>query len=44
MVQEVRALVLKAHGYSYKEIAETTGWTDTKVNRCLTETVSRLSL
>jgi RNA polymerase sigma factor (sigma-70 family) len=35
--QEVRALVLKAHGYSYKEIAEITGWTYTKVNRCLTE-------
>lgn len=35
--QEVRALVLKARGYSYREIAEITGWTYTKVNRCLTE-------
>jgi RNA polymerase sigma factor (sigma-70 family) len=35
--QEVRALVLKARGYSYKEICEITGWTYTKVNRCLTE-------
>ncbi|MDX6670685.1 MAG: hypothetical protein QOI91_1048 [Solirubrobacteraceae bacterium] len=34
---EVRALVLKARGYSYHEIAEITGWTYTKVNRCLTE-------
>ena len=35
--QEVRALVLKAHGYSYEEICGLTGWTYTKVNRCLTE-------
>jgi RNA polymerase sigma factor (sigma-70 family) len=35
--QEVRALVLKARGYSYNEMAEITGWTYTKVNRCLTE-------
>ncbi|MFL5820812.1 MAG: sigma-70 family RNA polymerase sigma factor [Solirubrobacteraceae bacterium] len=35
--QEVRALVLKAHGYSYAEICRMTGWTYTKVNRCLTE-------
>ena len=35
--QEVRALVLKAQGYSYREIAEITDWTYTKVNRCLTE-------
>jgi RNA polymerase sigma factor (sigma-70 family) len=35
--QEVRALVLKARGYSYREICEITGWTYTKVNRCLTE-------
>ncbi|MDX6697099.1 MAG: hypothetical protein QOE65_496 [Solirubrobacteraceae bacterium] len=34
---EVRALVLKARGYSYREIADITGWTYTKVNRCLTE-------
>nr|MDQ6914565.1 sigma-70 family RNA polymerase sigma factor [Actinomycetota bacterium] len=35
--QEIRALVLKARGYSYREICEITGWTYTKVNRCLTE-------
>lgn len=35
--QEARALVLKAHGYSYQEICGITGWTYTKVNRCLTE-------
>jgi RNA polymerase sigma factor (sigma-70 family) len=35
--QEVRALVLKANGYSYLEICRITGWTYTKVNRCLTE-------
>ena len=35
--QEVRALLLRAEGYSYKQIQEITGWTYTKVNRCLTE-------
>lgn len=35
--QEVRALLLKAEGYSYRQIQEITGWTYTKVNRCLTE-------
>jgi RNA polymerase sigma factor (sigma-70 family) len=35
--QEVRALRLKAEGYSYAEICHITGWTYTKVNRCLTE-------
>ena len=35
--QEIRALLLKAEGYSYKQIQEITGWTYTKVNRCLTE-------
>lgn len=35
--QEVTALVLKAQGLSYAEIAEREGWTYTKVNRCLTE-------
>ena len=35
--QEMRALLLKAEGYSYAEIAEMTGWSYTKVNRCLTE-------
>jgi RNA polymerase sigma factor (sigma-70 family) len=31
--QEVRALVLKARGYSYNEICEITGWTYTNVRR-----------
>lgn len=35
--QELRALWLKAEGHSYNEIAELTGWSYTKVNRCLTE-------
>ena len=35
--QEVRALVLKAQGHSYREICGLTGWSYTKVNRCLTE-------
>ncbi|HEX2070686.1 MAG TPA: RNA polymerase sigma factor [Thermoleophilaceae bacterium] len=35
--QEIRALQLHAEGYSYKEIAEITGWSATKVNRCLAE-------
>jgi RNA polymerase sigma factor (sigma-70 family) len=35
--QERRALVLKAEGYSYVEIQELTGWTYTKVNRCMAE-------
>ena len=35
--QEVRALSLKAEGLSYREICEETGWTYTKVNRCLSE-------
>ena len=35
--QEIRALRLKAEGYSYREICEITGWTYTKVNRCLAE-------
>src|SRR4051794_11130806 len=35
--QEVRALWLKAMGNSYQEICEQTGWTYTKVNRCLAE-------
>jgi RNA polymerase sigma factor (sigma-70 family) len=35
--QEVTALVLKAQGLSYSEIAERQGWTYTKVNRCITE-------
>ncbi len=35
--QEVRALWLRAGGRSYAEIQEATGWSYTKVNRCLTE-------
>ena len=35
--QETRALQLRAEGYSYKEICRITGWTYTKVNRCVTE-------
>jgi hypothetical protein len=34
---EVRALRLKAEGYSYREICAMTGWSYTKVNRLLTE-------
>lgn len=35
--QEIRALQLQAEGYSYREIAEITSWSATKVNRCLAE-------
>ncbi len=35
--QEVRCLVLKAEGYSYQEICERTGYSYTKVNRCMRE-------
>ncbi|MDX6663511.1 MAG: hypothetical protein QOG09_1613 [Solirubrobacterales bacterium] len=35
--QEVRALILKAEGYSYAEICEITGWSLTKINRCMAE-------
>ncbi len=34
---EVRALVLRAQGYSYREICELTDWSYTKVNRALVE-------
>jgi len=34
---ELRALWLKAQGHSYNEIGAITGWSYTKVNRCLTE-------
>ncbi len=34
---EATAMLLKADGSSYAEIGELTGWTYTKVNRCLTE-------
>lgn len=39
---ERRALALKALGYSYKEIGEITGWTYTKINRCIAEGRSHL--
>lgn len=35
--QEARALALLAQGYSYHQICEKTGWSYTKVNRCLAE-------
>jgi len=35
--QEVRALGLLAEGYSYREIAEITGYSSTKVNRAIAE-------
>jgi RNA polymerase sigma factor (sigma-70 family) len=35
--QELRALTLLAEGYSYVEIGEITGYSQTKVNRCLAE-------
>ncbi len=35
--QEIRCLVLRARGLSYREICQATGFTYTKVNRCLTE-------
>ena len=35
--QELRALWLRAQGHSYNEISALTGWSYTKVNRCLTE-------
>jgi RNA polymerase sigma factor (sigma-70 family) len=34
---EVRCLLLRAEGYSYKQICDETGWTYTKVNRCIAE-------
>jgi RNA polymerase sigma factor (sigma-70 family) len=35
--QEIRCLLLRAEGYSYKQICDETGWTYTKVNRCISE-------
>ena len=35
--QELRALWLRAQGHSYNDIGAMTGWSYTKVNRCLTE-------
>jgi RNA polymerase sigma factor (sigma-70 family) len=34
---ELRALWLRAQGHSYSEIAAMTGWSYSKVNRCMTE-------
>jgi RNA polymerase sigma factor (sigma-70 family) len=34
---EIRCMLLKAMGFSYEEIAQRTGFSFTKVNRCLTE-------
>lgn len=34
---ERRALMIFACGFSYREISELTGWTYTKVNRCIAE-------
>lgn len=39
---ELRALTLLAAGYSYAEIGEITGYTKTKINRCLAEGRERL--
>jgi RNA polymerase sigma factor (sigma-70 family) len=39
---ERRAIVLQASGYSYLEICSLTGWTYTKVNRCLAEGRAKL--
>jgi hypothetical protein len=41
--QEIRCLVLRAKGLSYREICDVTGFTYTKVNRCLTEGRQALS-
>ncbi|HZI90146.1 MAG TPA: sigma-70 family RNA polymerase sigma factor [Thermoleophilaceae bacterium] len=35
--QEIRCLILRARGFSYREICEETGWSYTKVNRSITE-------
>jgi RNA polymerase sigma factor (sigma-70 family) len=35
--QEVRCLLLRAEGYSYKQICDETGFSYTKVNRCISE-------
>ena len=39
---EREALGLFAIGYSYREICELTGWTYTRVNRCIAEGRARL--
>jgi RNA polymerase sigma factor (sigma-70 family) len=40
--QERRTLELKAQGYSYTEIEEITGFSQTKINRCMVEGRARL--
>ncbi len=40
--QERQALGLFALGYSYREICNMTGWTPTKVNRCIAEGRAKL--
>ena len=35
--QEIRCLLLRAEGLSYQEICDATGFSYTKVNRCMTE-------
>lgn len=40
--QELRALTLLAEGYSYAEIGDITGYSQTKINRCLAEGRERL--
>jgi RNA polymerase sigma factor (sigma-70 family) len=39
---ERRAIILQASGYSYAEICALTGWSYTKVNRCLAEGRAKL--
>jgi len=39
---ERQALLLRGQGYSYAEISRMTGWSLTKVNRCLAEGRARL--
>src|SRR5207248_4858227 len=34
---ETRCLLLRAEGLTYREICSATGWSYTKVNRCITE-------
>jgi RNA polymerase sigma factor (sigma-70 family) len=41
--QERRALGLLAAGHSYRDISRITGWTYTKINRCVTEGRRRLA-
>jgi RNA polymerase sigma factor (sigma-70 family) len=40
--QERRALSLLALGFTYREIGELTGWTYTKINRCIAEGRARI--